>query len=312
MLAVYADARAALITLPAPLSSAALRLLDRITPPYWTVEWYLPQWLGDAYALSPEATHALVLANVYGLGYIGLQDDLVDGEMDDESRALKVCLAGALYRLWTEQCIGYFPAASPFWQQCHLCMNQWLLATLQSNQQPNTDFFTFVRESYLHLAWRGAPLKICCAGAHLLAQIEFDLHALLDAVDHLLAAAVLLDHERDWQEDLAAGRYNTFVHFASPLPQVLGEQEANRRQVLEKILLERATAPYFELIQEQIDFAMEKAQVAGCMGLLTYLQDFSADIRAHQTQLADNVTAALQRASSIVFGPNYGANKEGR
>jgi hypothetical protein len=258
MRAVRMDACAALSMLPPPLPSAGIQLLDHIAPPHWTVEWYLPQWLGNAYDLPAEATHALILANVYGLGYIGLQDALADGEIDAGERTIKVCL------------------------------------------------------SYLQLAWRGAPLKICCVGAQLLARREVDLKPLLAAIDHLLAAAVLLDHERDWQADLADGRYNAFIHFASPLPQVAQERSANRRRVLEKIILERASGPYFDLIQSHLQLSLGYAKDARCPQLLTYLQDFSQEIVAHQERLANNATALLRKTSHLLLGPTRLQRKERR
>jgi hypothetical protein len=313
MRAVRADACAALATLPAPLPDAALYLLDRIAPPAWTVEWYLPQWLGDAYSVPPEATHALILANVYGLSYIGLQDSLIDVESDkqgepgrdDKRRTINLCLATALQQLWIEQYRHLFPAASPFWHYCTEFMHQWLVATLESNSQPTTDFQTFIDESYLQLAWRGAPLKICCAGATLLARREVNLSPLLAAIDSLLAAAVLLDHQQDWQEDLANGRYNAFVHFASPLPQIAQERTENRRRVLQKIVLERATAPYFDLVQKHLHRAISHAATARCPQLITHMQEFSAEISAYQEEQSSNIAAIARRTGQLLFGSTY-------
>jgi hypothetical protein len=313
MQAVRADACAAFAKLPAPLPDAALHLLDRIAPPAWTVEWYLPQWLGDAYDLPPEATHALILANVYGLGYIGTQDSLIDGERDKQSeagqeekqRTITLCLATALQQLWIQQYRDTFPAGSPFWQYFSAFMHQWLAATLASNSQPTTDFQTFVSESYLQLAWRGAPLKICCAGATLLARREVNLTPLLAAIDSLLAAAVLLDHQQDWQDDLADGRYNAFVHFASPLPQSAQERMANRQRVLKKIVLNRATAPYFDLVQKHLYHAIHHTDAAGCPQLNTHIQEFSAEISAYQEQQSSNIAAIVKRTGQLLFGAAY-------
>lgn len=304
MRAVRADACTAFAKLPAPLPDAALHLLDRIAPPAWTVEWYLPQWLGDAYDLPPEATHALILANVYGLGYIGLQDSLIDTARD-EKRTVTLCLATALQQLWIEQYRETFPAGSAFWQSFSAFMHQWLAATLASNSQPTTDFQTFVEESYLQLAWRGAPLKLCCAAATLLARREVNLTSLLAAIDSLLTAAVLLDHQQDWQEDLADGRYNAFVHFASPLPQSAEERMANHKRVLKKIVLEGATAPYFDLVQKHLHHAIRHADAAGCPQLITHMQEFSAEISAYQEQQSVNIAAIVKRTGQLLFGPAY-------
>lgn len=303
--AVQTDVWATLARLPAPLAAAAAHLLDQITPPRWHIEWHLPQWLGDTYHLPPEATHTLVVANVFGLGYIRLQDDLADGEGGDEDRVIKVCLATAFYQHWIQQYVQCFPARSPFWQQYNQFMQQWLLATLESARQPARDFTAYGEDDYLRLAWRGAPLKICCVGAALLARRPVELGPLLAAVDHLLAAAVLLDHERDWPVDLEAGRYNTFVHYASPLPQIPQQQTANRRRVLERIVLEHATKPYFDLIQNQLHRSSANAQLAGCPEFVAHIQAFAAEVTDHQARLARNVSALLKEATGLLLGETY-------
>jgi predicted ATPase len=312
MRAVREEACAAFAMLPAPLPAAAGRLLDRIAPPAWTVEWYLPQWLGDAFDLPDAATHALILANVYGLGYTGLQDALIDGEVEPGERSLTMRLAGALYRLCIQQYRPWFPADSPFWPQQSLFLRQWQQATFASAAQPHDDFHSFMAHSYLVLAWRGAPLKICCVGAHLLARRAAALTPLLAAIDHHLTAAVLLDHQRDWREDLAAGRYNAFVHLASPLPQIAQEAEANRARVRALILQPQAAAPYFDLMQKHLELAVTYARESGCAGLVRHLQQSSQEISAHQQQAASQVRAFLRQSSALLFGLDERRQKEVR
>lgn len=302
MQVIRGEACAALAWLPAPLPQAAIRLLDSIAPPGWTVEWYLAQWLGDAFDLPAEATHMLALTNLYGLDYICLQDALVDGEVEPAERGLKVCLASALYQLCIQHYVQWFPAASPFWQSHSLFMRQWWQATLESVTQPQCDFFAFIERSYLALAWRGAPLKICCVGAHLLARRRVALTPLLAAIDHHLTAVALLDHQRDWRADLTAGRYNAFVHFASPLPQIAQEQEANRSRVRALILQPHAIAPYFEQMQKHLNLALTYARESGCAGLADYLQQFAQEVSDHQQQTVSEVGAFLQQSSRLLFG----------
>ena len=57
------------------------RLLQRLDPDRWRLEWCLPWWLGRAFGLDVEIADELVLSNVLGLGAIRLRDDLVDGEV---------------------------------------------------------------------------------------------------------------------------------------------------------------------------------------------------------------------------------------
>ena len=81
----------------------------------------------------------------------------------------------------------------------------------------------------------------------MLAGRNHDLAPLTEAVDHTLVAAVLLDHLQDWSDDLAAGRYNSFVAYASPLAQTRGRRRINRQKAVEELYLGVAARPYFEI-----------------------------------------------------------------
>jgi hypothetical protein len=265
--------------------------------------------LGDAFGLQPEVSHALVLSNVFGLAYIRLLDDLVDGEVDQASWKSTILLASALYQQAMLPYTQFFDAKSPFWDYLEQFMAQWRRATLSSNEPPTTDFRSYEEADFLRLAERGAPLKICCAGACLLAGREEVIPTLTSAVDHLLVGAVLLDHARDWADDLATGRYNAFVAYASPQPQVPHQQEANRLRVLEEIYLGDAAGPYFDLARKHIQIAIEKARAVDCPGLSQYLISFESQTVTYGERLADEARARLRVAAEQLFskptGPDY-------
>ena len=301
-LAVRASYCATLERFPPPLADAGRRVLDRITTPNWTLECYLPRWLGDAFDLRPDVSRALVLSNVYGLAYIRLQDDLVDGEVNQASLKSTILLANALYHQAMLHYIRLFEWRSPFWGYFEQFMAQWRRATLSSNEPPTTDFGSYEEVDFLRLAERGAPLKICCAGACLLADREEVIPTLTSAVDHLLVGAVLLDHARDWADDLAVGRFNTFVACASPQPQAPHQQEANRLKVLEEIYLGDAARPYFDLVRKHIQIAIETAQAVDCPGLSQYLLSFEGQAVTYHERLANEARARLRAATEQLFG----------
>lgn len=288
--------------LPSPLAEVGHRVLDRISSPNWSLEWYLPRWLGDAFGLQPDVSRALVLANVYGLAYIRLQDDLVDGEIEQTSWKPAILLAGALYHQAIRQYISLFEWSSSFWDYFELFMAQWTRATLSSNEPPIADFRSCEEANLVRLAERGAPLKICCAAACLLAGREDTIPTLTAAVDHLLMGAVLLDHVKDWADDLAAGRYNAFVAYASSKPQEPHQQEANRLAVLEEIYLGEAARPYFDLVYKHIQMAIEMAQGVNCPGLTQYLLSFKSQALTFGERLADDAKVRLRAAAEQLFG----------
>ncbi len=82
--AVRAEFAAALAGEPLAVAEMGRRVLNRITPPNWTLEWSLPGWLGGTLGLGAPAIASLTLANVLGLAFVKLQDDLLDGEIEDE------------------------------------------------------------------------------------------------------------------------------------------------------------------------------------------------------------------------------------
>jgi hypothetical protein len=309
------------------LLPAGRRLLSRIEAPNWTLEWSLPGWLGDAFHLAPEASAGSVLANAYGLAFVRLVDDLVDGESAGLRPAETVLLAGAMYSLWVAQLravvggTGAPPAgsenASGFWRCFDRYRGQWLRALLD-DRLPSTPLSAYTEADFQHLAARGAPLKACCAAACLLGGRGRDLPALEAAIDRLLAGAVLLDHAQDWSEDLAGGRANAFVAHFSDLPQTVEHRDANRRAVLEGILLGDAGQPYFARIGALLRSAEETAQAFQSAGLAAFLSWLERATEAYAAQLQDEARAQLRAAvraftepPSQISGWSFGGDLRG-
>jgi hypothetical protein len=215
------------------------------------------------------------------LTYVRLQDDLVDDEVSQATRMTTILLATALYHLWMLQYVQLFAGESPFWNYLERFMAQWMRATQSSNKPPATGFQSYSEEDFLRLGERGAPLKICCAGACLLAGREEVIPPLTSAVDHLLVSAVLMDHAKD---------------------QVPHRREANRRQVLEEICLGDAARPYFDVLQKHVQIAAEKARAVACPGLIQHLQSFESGVVTIRDRLADEAKAWLRMATEQLFG----------
>jgi hypothetical protein len=302
MLAARAGFRAALGDLPPQLSEAAHVWLETISPPNWALEWSLPHWLGESFGLSIETTRRLILSNVLGLAHIRLQDVLIDGERRNIGPREAVLLSGVFYRLWAGAYIDLFGSDRRFWGHFDRYLNEWLCATADSNAGPLGDFGSYTQGDFLWLAHRGAPLKICCAAACLKAGREPAIPALEAAVDRLMAAAVLLDHAQDWSDDLAAGRYNAFVAYASPLPQTRGRRAVNRRKVLEELYLGKAARPYFQVVRDHLRVSRENAQTIGCSELEHYLAWLDARATAYGERMADRAAALFDSAVQQSFG----------
>ena len=226
MLAASEGYLAAFRTAPPRLAEAAMAWLENIRPPQWALEWSLPFWLGETLGLPREATRRLVLSNVIGLAFVRLQDALADGETPQIGPALAPPLSTLIYQRWMQEYRGLCDTPR-FWMYFDGYLAEWLAATIAGDESPVHAFQEFGEEDFLHLAHRGAPLKVCVAAACLLAGREQDLPGVGRCHRSLLVGAVLLDHAHDWTDDLAAGRYNAFVASISPLPQTPQHREAN-------------------------------------------------------------------------------------
>jgi hypothetical protein len=121
-------------------------------------------------------------------------------------------------------------------------------------------------------------------------------------LEHALVSAVLLDHAKDWADDLVAGRYNVFVDYASPHPQTERTRDQNRRQVLEELCLGDAARPYFDAMRKHLQLAIEQAQAIDCPELTQYLQSFDTDVLTLSERLGDEAKAWLSEITDRLFG----------
>ena len=265
------------------------------------LEWSLPGWLGDALGLAAASIADLTLANVYGLAYVRLQDDLIDGEIAEPERRAALLLSTLLYQKWLLIYTGLFAGDSPFWACFERDMAQWIDATLRSNRDPARAFSEFEEVDLHGLGERGAPLKICAAGVCLLtgrAELIPQLEAILD---HLLIGAVLLDHAQDWGGDLAAGRYNAFVAHATPSAQVPELMELNRRAVLQELMVGKGARPYFALLRQQLQSAIDASRAAGVLALADYVTWLRNRADAYGKRLAQDARAQLHDLAGQVL-----------
>lgn len=308
--AVRQDILAALA--PAGLASdqaAMLRdLLDGLLTPRWALELTLPVWLCTSFTVAPAQAHHLVVSNVLGLAYVRLCDDLADNDIATHKRAGARRLSGVLYAAAIERLQQCFETDSRFWASLDGIMADWQAATGAAGAPAAAAQLPPAKAPNLRLlAARGAPLKICCVAACLLADRQAALPPLLRAIDHLLAAAVLLDHFDDAQDDLAAGRYNALIAWLSPLPQTPENRAENRRRFLAEQYGGRQGERYFALMQRQVASAQAQARAVGCADLVGYLDRFTTAIAETHKNWRQAAKNKLRAAAELVFGQDGNA-----
>jgi hypothetical protein len=263
-----------------------MRLMERLAPERWMLEWHLPWWLGHALELDSDVVRAFVLSNVLGLGSIRLQDDLADGEVAHGNVAAATALSATLYQAAIEPYRSAFRSGSPFWAHLEGSMAAWRAASGEEGQ----------------LAARGAPLKISAFAICLLAA-RVDLYPDLDRLlDDALEALVLYDHIADWQADLEAGRWNAFIAGISAGPQVPAERVRHRRAVLVAMMTTDAIAIHIGRVEAGVLRAADRADNLGVPvpALATHLRRFACqageqgrDLQAHYRELGDRAARLL-------------------
>lgn len=297
--------RATLECLPLPLGDLGCALLERLPPQQWTMEWALPYWLGRTLHLSADVSTSLILSNLFGLAYIRLQDDLIDGETAETDRISTILLAHQFFREAILNYHEFFDTDSAFWSYFRLWLDNWLAATLHSSAPGLAGWTEYGEQDYLRLAERGAPLKICCAAACLLANRADAIAGLSAALDHTLAAMVLLDHWHDWTSDLASGRYNTFVASCSDLPQGPANRDANSARVMETIYSGDYGRSYLERVQENLARAKDVTLAIDLPQLADYLITLEARAAAYYDSFRAEHHRAVRDVAEKLFGPLY-------
>ncbi len=280
-------------------------LIDKLSPPGWTLEWYLPKWLATTFELAEETTDELIVANLFGLCFVGLQDRLLDDEADSSFRHDASILSTALHHWWLERHVLVCGDDAWFWAHFSRIMAEWWGATAVSNVQPAGEFADVLRDAWQLLAHRASPLKVCCVAVTRLAHRQQLLPALEESLDHLHVAAVLLDHAQDWQEDLAAGRYNAFVHFLSPGEQVAENLAMHEQRVMEDLWFgDRATA-YFEPAHAQLDLALSAAQQVHCPPFHEFIAQYHLRLNRYDRTMRQSARAILEQTTTQLFGVTY-------
>ena len=266
----------------------AIRLVERLPPARWTLEWHLPWWVGRALGLDPLIAREIVLSNVLGLGSIRLQDDLVDGEVAEEDVAATETLAAALYEAALLPYRARFGAVSPFWRHLDACMDAWQRAT---------------RDDRHELAGRGAPLRISAFAVCLLAGRPDAYPALERCLDDALEALVLYDHVADWEADLDAGRWNAFVAAASSGPQVAGQRDSNRSAAYVAMLTTDAVGSYHARIEGGL---LRAAAAADSLevpipALAAHLRALATDVNVHGASMREHYQDLGDRAARLLL-----------
>lgn len=228
---VFSEAEKTLSKLPDSFRPAGLKFLDKFhvlkegrSKNY--ISYLLPLWLRDCSHLSVEDSRKFALANIFGLLYFQIVDDVMDNPHSSPQEWLP--LANLLQLEFISIYNTYFPAESPFWNYYRTYLQQWAEAVTHENRK---DYF---RDSPLGMAHKAAPVKLSIASSMILSGQTELIPVLEDAVDHTLITLQMLDDLKDWKKDLEDNNYNSLIAF------VRIEERVSSEEVLSEEMIEQA------------------------------------------------------------------------
>lgn len=284
------------------LADDAEQALARISPAQWLPEWGLPLWLGETFGLPPEAARTLALCNVFGLAYVKLQDDLYDDEIAPSAQKRTLILANLAYQQALARYARLLGGYPSFWATLDTAMARWSQAMLANKETPARAFIAYQAEDFQRLAQRGAPLHIGMVGTCLLAGRADAIPLLRGALDDFLIASVLMDHAHDWVDDLAAGRYNTFLAHACFCAPALDQPEVLRRNLLQTTFWGDGGQSYFALARTRLDRARATVASLGCAPLDDYLAWCANEVASIAAEWREQALARLHAFTDLLFG----------
>jgi hypothetical protein len=264
----------------------------KLVPPAWALEWYLPWWIGQAFAVDRPVIDELVRSNILGLLSVRLEDDIVDGDIA--------------------------PVDAPVARRVAMAAYQGALGVYRARLKTDARFWAFLDRSMK--AWRagsngpdassrGAPLKIAAYASCLLADRPAAWPALDRCLDHVLAAFVRYDQFCDWEADVGAGRWNAFVctvtlgeAAGTPPTQPAQDPQRVRTAVRAAMLTTSVVDAWFELIDADATLARTAARDAGVVALAEHVDDWARRTRTQGADIHARYRHAADRATEIMFG----------
>ncbi|WP_214627943.1 hypothetical protein [Paenibacillus agaridevorans] len=168
----------------------------------------LPYWMQEKAEISEEQCGQLALANVYGMLYFFIQDDVMDSKVAGGDWKSQLALGSLLQQEMFRIFRALFPSDSPFWHYYDGYVRTWADSVVSEGR--GNYFLT----NPLLTSGKAAPVKISAVGALLLdastpsTSTEQRIDLTEEAIDIALMTLQMLDDWADWEEDLADGSYN--------------------------------------------------------------------------------------------------------
>ncbi|CAM4018303.1 hypothetical protein L1N85_12360 [Paenibacillus alkaliterrae] len=276
---VFTEAERRIADYPEPLNAVGLAYADKFNPVKHEggkdyICSLLPFWIRETAGISTAQCERLALANVYGMLYFFIQDDVMDAAPSPnwkEQLALGNLLLLDMFAVFRE----LFASDSPFWTYYHHYATTWADSVM------NEDCADYFVTDPLRTAGKAGPVKIASTGALLLTQRDELIADMEQAVDIVLMTLQMSDDWADWKEDLAEGSYNgllAMIASGRDSKEPLTEQEIET-----DVYVRGCLKPYARIAEANHERLLALSIGAG------ELIDFHAYLAVHLNQAAETI-----------------------
>ncbi|RCW44337.1 class 1 isoprenoid biosynthesis enzyme [Paenibacillus prosopidis] len=290
---IYSEAERRIAAFPSPLNTIGLAYADKFNPvKHESGKDYicclLPFWIKEPAAISDEQCQRLALANIYGMLYFFIQDDVMDSSPSSnwkEQLALGNLLVLEMFSVFRP----LFPSNSPFWDYYNRYVTTWADSVM--NEQ-NDDYFV---NNPIRTAGKAGPVKIASTGALLLSGRDELIGTMEEAVDIVLMTLQMSDDWADWKEDLTEGSYNGLLAMIAAGGAV--KEPLTFQEVESSIYVRGCMKQYANIASDNHEQLLSLRVEAG------ELLDFHAYLVNHLDQIAE--TLDTNRLQLLKGGLNY-------
>ncbi|NIK78621.1 hypothetical protein FHS15_003767 [Paenibacillus castaneae] len=280
---VFNEAEQRIAAFPAPLDSIGLAYADKFNPTKQDsgkdyICCLLPFWVKESAGINDDQCERLALANVYGMLYFFIQDDIMDSKPSSnwkERLALGNLLMLEMFNIFRK----LFPSSSAFWEHYDSYVLDWADSVVNENSE---DFFI---KDPIRTAGKASPVKTASTGALLLSGREALIPSLEHAIDIVLMTLQMADDYADWKEDLADGSYNGLLAMIAADRD--NTEPLTEKEVENAIYIRGCMKPYTQIAQDN-----HKKLLATRVGANELIQ-FHAYIIGHLIDVAETIESNL-------------------
>ncbi|MFI2858196.1 class 1 isoprenoid biosynthesis enzyme [Paenibacillus sp. JSM ZJ436] len=245
----------------------------------------LPFWLQDSTRLTPSLYRTLSSANIFGMLYFFIQDDIMDSSAESAppvSFRTQLLLANLFYNEFMRLYRGLFPAESPFWSYFDLYLREWCEGV--GFEQEGREFHI----NPLHIAKKASPVKLGSTAVLLLAGQEEQIPETSDILDVVLVTLQMMDDWADWEQDLADGSYNCLLSLIRSERQLPPESALGHTEVQQAVYHQQALTLY-------TDIAIANHQrLQDIPSTLPHLIDFHSTLVQQLHEESENIESGRQ------------------